>query len=311
MTAVDDVARMLTLVPWLLERPGASLTETADAFGVTPDRLRRDLYHLDFCGLPGLGGGALFDVAIVDDRIVVEMADELRRPLRLTAREALRLVLTVDTVAETFGDALPALRRAASKLHQATNVPQSVAVELATEGGRWLAPLQQAVASRRQVRLRYRGRGDPTPVCRTVDPWVVRIAEGAIYLQGHDHRADALRSFRLDRIADVEVLAEPAAVGAPSGPLPPPRYVPGPDDVEVELLVGPGARWIADAVETDRMEQVADDRWRVVFHTDVEPWAERLVLMGGGEVTVVSPPDLAHRVRDRARRALARYDATD
>ena len=97
MSATDDVARMLTLVPWLLERPGASLAETAAAFGVDERTVRRDLLdHLDFCGLPGLGGGDLFTVDLSGDRIVVSMADELQRPVRPTPAEALQLVLGLN-----------------------------------------------------------------------------------------------------------------------------------------------------------------------------------------------------------------------
>jgi hypothetical protein len=127
VSAAGDVARMLTLVPWLLERPGASLTETAEQFGVDERTIRRDLGHLDFCGLPGLGGGDLFEVELVGDRIVVRMADELRRPLRPTPREALRLVLTVDAVAEALGDELPALRSAVAKVRDALGIPEVVA----------------------------------------------------------------------------------------------------------------------------------------------------------------------------------------
>jgi hypothetical protein len=67
VSAADDVHRMLVLVPWLLERPGAHVDEMADVFATTSDQIRRDLALLDFCGLPGLRGGDLFDVTIIND----------------------------------------------------------------------------------------------------------------------------------------------------------------------------------------------------------------------------------------------------
>lgn len=308
MTAADAVARMLTLVPWLLERPGASLRETADAFGVDVGTVRRDLEQLDFCGLPGLRGGDLFEVDIVGDRILVRMADELRRPLRLTPREALRLVLTVDVVAGAYGDELPALRSAVDKVRAAAGVPEGVQVHLEDDGRGWVPALREAIAGGRRVRLEYAGRNDPAPVAREVDAWELHVADGTWYLQGHDARSGERRTFRLDRIAAVEVLG-PAEVTRPDGDLPPPVYAPGPDDTVVELVLGRGSRWIADAARTDDREELPDGRLRVVFSTDALRWVERLVLMGGGGVEVVRPEALERAARTTATRALARYEA--
>ncbi len=307
MSATDAVARMLTLVPWLLERPGASVAETAGAFGVDEATIREDLSHLDFCGLPGLGGGDLFDVSIVGDRILVQMADELRRPLRLTPREALRLVLVVDAVAEALGEELPALRSALDKVRAAAGVPPGVTVQLESEGGRWLADVRRALTDGRQVRLRYQGRSDEHPRDRIVDPWALHVTEGSWYLQGHDHDAHARRTFRLDRVADLTVLDAARTLDPPDGPLPAPRYVPGPDDVPVDVVLAPPARWVADSVDAAQIEDLGDGRRRIRFHTDALPWVERLLLMAGPAAEVVSPPELVEAVRAEAGAALARY----
>lgn len=307
MSATDDVARMLTLVPWLLERPGASIDEIVATFGTDERTIRADLDSLDFCGLPGLGGGDLFEVNIIEDRVVVRMADELRRPLRLTPREALRLVLTVDAVAEAMGDELPALRSAVDKIRTAAGVPEGVRVQLGSEGGRWVAPVRQALGEGRRLRLSYQGRSDESPQDRLLDPWALHVAEGNWYVQGHDHRADDRRTFRLDRVADLEVLDEAVTHPAPAGPLPAPRYAPGPDDTAVELVLGPRARWLAEVIEPDGVDDLSDGRRRVRFSTDALRWVERLVLMGAGDVEVVVPSSLGADVRDEARTALARY----
>lgn len=308
MTAADDVARMLTLVPWLLERPGASLREAAESFGVDVRTIRRDLEQLDFCGLPGLRGGDLFEVDIVGERVLVRMADELRRPLRLTPREALRLVLTVDGVADAYGDELPALRSAVDKVRRAAGVPDTVQVRLEDDGARWLQVLRPAVAEGRRVRLDYAGRNDARPVTREVDAWALHVADGNWYLQGHDARSGGRRTFRLDRIADAEVVG-PGETPRPTDELPPPVYAAGPDDTVVELVLGRDARWVADAVRTEDREELPDGGLRIVFSTDALRWVQRLVLMGGGGVAVVRPAGVAQGAREAARRALERYGA--
>lgn len=306
MSATGDVARMLALVPWLLERPGASLAETAAAFGVDAATIERDLGHLDFCGLPGLGGGDLFDVSLVGERIVVQLADELKRPVRPTPSEALRLVLTLDAVVRVLGDELPALRAAVAKVHQALGVPDGAVevVEPAPTGP--VLALRRALADDRRVRLRYRARGSEDARSREVDPLALHVLDGAWYLQAHDHGAGELRAFRLDRVVDLEVLDRPRTTEVPAD-LPPPRYRPGPDDLEVVLDLAPGARWVADAVVADRTDAGDDGQVRLTFRTDRPAWVAELLVMAGGQARVVAPVELAARVRERASTALATY----
>lgn len=307
MSAADDVARMLTLVPWLLERPGATVDETAEAFGVPRRTILHDLDAVGYCGLPGLGGGDLFEVSIVEDRILVAMADELRRPLRLTPREALRLVLAGEAVAAALGDDFPALRSALDAVRDAAGVPSEVEVELDEDGTVWLAPLRQAIDGRRRVRLAYRGRADPSPSDRDVDPWALQVAAGSWYLRGRDGRTDEPRTFRLDRIAALEVLDAAAEPGPQEHP-PPPRYEPGPDDLEVSLLLDRDTRWLAESVDADEVVELQEGRRRVRFRTDAPAWIASIVLGAGPGVVVESPGELADLVRETARRALARYE---
>ncbi len=291
---------MLTLVPWLLERPGASLTEAAEVFDVDEDTIREDLGHLDFCGLPGLGGGALFEVTLVEDRVVLTMADELRRPLRPTAEEALRLVVSVDAVAAALGDELPALRSAIDRVRAALGIPERSADVLEPEGVAALPLLRRAVREGRRVVLEYQGRGDERPISRQVDPWVLHVVDGTWYLQGHDHGAQERRVFRLDRIATARE-AHVARQVPPPAELPPPRYVPGEEDLEVVLALTARGRWVEEAVTADRVELHDDGSVTVELRTDAPAWVARLVLMAAGEARVLSPDSLAETVVALAR----------
>ena len=311
MSAGTDVARMLTMVPWFLERPGASVDEAAEAFGVPPRTIRRDLSHLDFCGLPGLGGGALFDVTLERDRVVVSMADELRRPLRLTPREALRLVLSLQAVDEAFGDELPALRSAIDKVRLAADLPAHAAVAVGEDADpSWLRTLRDAMRAQQQVRLTYQGRHDDHPRDRVVDPWQLDVTPDGWYLHGHDHDADDHRVFRLDRVGSLEVLAAPVVHVRPATPLPEPRYEPAEDAIEVVVRLGPSARWLADAVHHDEVVDDGEDL-EVRFQTDAPRWVARLLLMGAPAVEVVAPDEIAALVAAEARAAMDQYPSGD
>lgn len=307
MSAGERVARMLTLVPWLRERPGASLAEAAAALGVEPATIRQDLRELDLCDLPGLGTGPLFEVELWGDRAVVRLAEGLTRPFRLTPREALHLVVTASTVAGALGDELPALASALGKVREAVGLPREVAGAVSGPQGPWLRELRAAVTEGRRVRLAYRGRSDTAARRRVVDPWTLRVSQGAWYLQGHDREAGELRTFRLDRVVDLEVLAEPRAHEPPPEPLPEPRYTPGPGDLPVELVVAPEARWLTERVEVDEQEDLGGGRLRVRLHTDAPDHIAGLLLAAGPAVRIVDPPALADRVAELARGALEAY----
>ena len=306
MSATADVARMLTLVPWLIERPGASIEEISSTFGVTATTIRRDLEQLDFCGLPGLGGGDLFDVSLVGDRVVVSMADELRRPLKPTPSEALRLVLTVDAVTEVLGDELPALRSAIAKVRRALGVPEEIADVLEAGGGTTVGLARRAVFDRRRVRLAYQGRTDAAPSEREIDPWALHVVDGVWYLQGHDHSVDDRRTFRLDRVAAFELLDVDVEGPAPDE-LPAPRYVAGAEDLEVLLEVSPQGRWLMDALQVDSVEERSSGGARIRLRTDAPQWLAGTLLMAGTDVEVIEPEELAGAVEQRAREAVERY----
>jgi len=297
-----DVVRMLTLIPWLLERPGTSLQETAAAFAADVPTIRAELEHLDYCGLPGLGGGALFDVTIVGDAVTVRMADELRYPMRPTPSEALRLLLIATAAERVVGPEVPALRSAIAKLHRALGVAPGAVDVLDAEPDGDVATIRRAIAAGVRVRFDYRGRGDRAPALREVEPWAVELSEGAWYLHGHDVAAAAGRVFRLDRAAGLRMTEEPAVVPAPDE-LPPPRYEPGPEDLAVVLLLAPGAEWLLDAVRTDA-QRATDAGLRVELRVANPEWLIRLVLMAAGGAVVLEPPELRQQVRSRAEAAL-------
>lgn len=309
MSAGERVARMLTLVPWLRERPGASLAEAAAVVGVEASTIRRDLRDLDLCDLPGLGGGSLFEVELWGDRVIVRLAEGLMRPFRPTPREALHLVVTASTVAGALGEEIPALASALGKVREAVGLPRAVADSVSGPQGPWLRELRAATTEGRRVRLTYRGRSDAAPRQRVVDPWTLRGSGGAWYLQGHDREAGALRTFRLDRVVDLEVLPEPRAHEPPPEPPPEPRYVPGPGDLPVELVAEPEARWLTEHVEVDEQEDLGGGRLRLRLHTDAPDHIAGLLLAAGPGVEIIDPPALADRVAELARGALEAYDA--
>jgi predicted DNA-binding transcriptional regulator YafY len=300
--------RLLTMVPWLLEHPGVSIAEVSERFGVPRHELTEDLDILGYCGLPGYGGGDLIEVSLMGDRIVVRMADFFSRPLTLSVREAVTLLLAARALSSVEGlDESAPLRRAAATLEAALGAEAvQVAVDLTSDGDQWLASVRTAVAEGRVIGLVYRSARRAETSSRVVEPWAVVGAGGAWYLQGYCRTAQAPRDFRLDRIKELEVTDERVTTPAPSVPAPP-VYRPAPDDIVVTLELAPPAWWVAEWAVVDKVTGTGRKR-RVQLRTPDLEWAARLVLQLGGNAVVVGPEQLRDRVADLARQTLAGYE---
>jgi proteasome accessory factor C len=148
---------------------------------------------------------------------------------------------------------------------------------------------------------------------RDVDPIRVANVGDRWYLEGWCHRAEAVRLFRLDRVVSIEVLdvdgTPPAEAVARDGD--DALFSPSPDDVVVTVDLEPAARWVAEYYPVDQVDELPGGRLRVRLRTASPDWLPRLALRLGGGLTVVSPPEVAERVRTLAEQALAGYEVAD
>jgi proteasome accessory factor C len=314
--AIDRTRRMLSLVTYLRERPGAHVSDVARAFGITEDELIADLDVLPMCGT-SFRGGDLLDIDTDGDRIWWHNPDDVAEPLRLAADEATALLVAARAVATLpglrEGDRL-ALLRATAKLEaaagEAAGASSRLSVTFESEGGVF-ADVDRAISERRRLWLRYYSPARDELTEREVDP-IRLFAVGHTYLEGWCHLSEARRTFRLDRVAEIKLLDEPAA--------PPeiePRDLseglvqPSADDPEVVVEVGPGGRWVAEYYPHDSAEELPDGGLRITLRTPAPASLRRLALRLGGEGRIVSPSDLADSARQAARDALAAYDTPD
>ncbi|WP_318783776.1 helix-turn-helix transcriptional regulator [Plantactinospora soyae] len=193
-------------------RPGTTADELGERLGVTERAARRYVGILREAGIPvesvrGPHGGYRF-----------------RRGTRLppvvfTEAEALGLVMAVldgqpaaadvnDLVGSALSKVIKALpesvgRQAATLREHASAAPDrsSARPDPATTSA-----LVAAVALRRRVLVTY-GSEAGHEWETEVDPWAVVVRHGRWYLLCHSHRADAVRTYRVDRIRAVQQTA--------------------------------------------------------------------------------------------------------
>jgi proteasome accessory factor C len=310
----ERLPRLLALVPYLQAHNGIAIEQAAADFGISEDQLRRDLQLLWMCGLPGHGPGDLIDLSFEGDTVSVIFDAGMSRPLRLTAEEALPLVVALRTLAEMPGVTdRDAVERALAKVESAacgSVVAQTVAVEL-DRVGRMLPVLQQAIDTGRALALRYYTATRDETTERTVDPMRLFEMDGRSYLEAWCRRAEGMRVFRVDRIDRAEVLGEPAS--------PPPEaelrdltegvFTPAPEHMLVVLRVDAAYAWVADYYPPESETVDANGRRQISVRVADPAWVRALALGAAGHVEVLSPEWLAESVREEARAALSAYAA--
>jgi proteasome accessory factor C len=302
------------VVPYVVQHPGVELEELARTFETDQDELALDLNLLFVSGLPPYGPGDLIDVQIEDGRVWIDMADYFARPLRMSRSEALALYLQGKALLGTPGLAeAPALRSALDKLEAGLG-PEILGrlagrVDVAEEGrpAETLDLLRRAASSSERLEIEYYSASREATTTRTIEPEEVFSALGNWYIVAWDPSVPGERMFRADRIRTARTTGERferrglAGAGRP-------LYSRSEEDVRVRLLLGPGARWVAEYYETEEVVERKGGRLEVVIPTKRLPWLARLVLSLGEDVTVLGPPALVDAVRDVAGKAVSLYD---
>lgn len=209
---LSPTARALRALEILQTRPGTTAAQLGERLGVTERAARRYVGILREAGIPvesarGPYGG-------------YRLGRGTRLPpVVFTETEALGLVMAVldgrpaaeegeDLVGSALGKVIRALpesigRQAAALREHAAAAPDRHAArpDPVTTGA-----LVAAVAARRRVLITYRSEaGNEWEV--EVDPWAVVVRYGRWYILGHSHHADAIRTYRVDRVQAVHQTA--------------------------------------------------------------------------------------------------------
>ncbi|MEU1409523.1 WYL domain-containing protein [Streptomyces sp. NPDC005728] len=208
-TGTSPTARALRTLEILRTRPGTTAEQLAQKLGVTDRAARRYVAILREAGI------------LVDSVRGPHGGYQLRRgtrlpPVSFTQSEALGLVMAVldgrpaatdpgDLVGSALDKVVHALpegigRQAAALREHAAAAPDPSA---AYADPAVTSALVDAIAARRRVVITYRSEAG-NQWRAEVDPWAVVVRRARWYLLCHSHRADAVRTYRVDRVLAAE-----------------------------------------------------------------------------------------------------------
>ncbi len=297
------LSRLMAMVPWLVAHDGVTIEEAAAHFGISVEQCEKDLWLLVVCGLPGHGPDQLVDIQFWDDgRIHVIDPQTLDRPLRLSGDEIMSLLVALRLLLQVPGSHDRAtLHRVIARLESALGAPQASAGVLVESGvtSAVLEAIDTALAEHRTLHLVYAARTDDAVTDRIVHPQAVVTTEGRMYLEGYCERAEAVRTFRIDRILSAEL-------GSP-GPVQGSGSVNSGPALTAQVRLTPSSRWALDVYPFSGVHEAEDGSFEAnLAYQDLE-WLTRVVLSLAGEMEVISSQDARQWVAAAALAALSSY----
>jgi proteasome accessory factor C len=288
------LSRILALIPYVLAKDGAKVSEIIDRFDYTEEDLTRDLNTVFFCGLPGYTPGDLMEAYIDGDEVIIDAADYFAKAPRLTPMEALGLMAAGMAIIGS-GQGSPDLKTAVDKLTRALLPDAGSAIDVDVSGdSENLSTLKSAAADQQVIRIRYRSLGRETETVREIEPWAVVSTLGNWYVQAFCRLVGGERVFRVDRIRDLEVLDE--RFQRPEAPTEPEiAYTPSEEDVVARIRLETSARWVLDYYPVDVVKETKTGTDIRFSSPDAEIPA-RLLLRLGDQARLLDGEEVRARV---------------
>jgi predicted DNA-binding transcriptional regulator YafY len=313
----NTATRLITMIMLLQRQPHQTAAQLAQTLDVSVRTVQRYIAMLDEMGIPiyaergPYGGYAL-------------VRGYKMPPLVFTPEEAAAVYLGTSFLEQVWGRLYQeAARGALAKLDNVLPGEQRREVAWARQtllaigmnqadpnrSAPHLEQLWEAVHQRQRVRLLYRGRNQPAPLQRDFDPYVLVHGWGWQYCLGYCHLRQGIRSFRLDRILELELLEQtfeiPADFDLGAYVAAEPYFQ---RQIQVRLYFAPEAALQAldNQSQWDGLEEQPDGSIIVTLAIpDVEA-AASVVMSYGYLAKVVEPKELRVLVQERAEAIAAR-----
>lgn len=201
---IQEVSRLLDLVPFLSTHSHISLKELANEFGISEKAMANELTALSMCGLPGYTPYELIEIFFESGFVTINNHEALDIPRALTQLEVASLLIGLEILRDSAIDESSTLITKIDSLIAQMKSLMGGAITIADNPiTSFQAVIESAIAHRRSLSLQYRSPVRDEVATRRVDPLTLRNEKSHIYLVAFCHNAGAIREFRLDRVTDV------------------------------------------------------------------------------------------------------------
>jgi predicted DNA-binding transcriptional regulator YafY len=314
----NTATRLITLIFLLQNQPNQKASDLAEKLGVSLRTVHRYFDMLEEMGIPlyaergPYGGFSL-------------VRGYKMPPLVFTLEEAVALVLGTGMVEEMWGELYrESARGALAKLENLLPEEQVrevawarnslVATGMNRSDLKALTPtlekLRRAIREHRSLEMNYQSGQVPHPTQRKVDPYALVHRWGWWYVVGFCQLRGEVRTFRVDRIAEVSL--SDATFSIPSD-FDLQSYLKKELDsqpqVKAKLKVDADAGWLIQGNHSfwESVEEQGDGSMVVSFSAPALEWAASTALAYGPAVEVLEPPELRRMVMEWLQVTAAKY----
>jgi proteasome accessory factor C len=296
----ERFGRLVTLAGMLIgaakDEVDLSVKELCSVLELSEEELRDDI---DVLNVVNFGGGTYVLYAeIKGDVIEVDSepyGDSFARPARLLPLEAKALVAAIDLV----GNHMPQTRldTARDKIIDALGhdpAREGLAIAVEPGGVEAARTVNEAIASRRVLKLTYYKENEDTFSERTVEPYRLENGHEGWYAECYDLERNAMRHFKLDRIKEATITdsvfeprPEATELAGVEGWMSDGKV---PEASVARVWVSPErSRWLRE--ERNVVEELSDGSVVVELPYAGTSWLVREILRGAGDLVVLDPPE--------------------
>jgi proteasome accessory factor C len=298
-TPIEQTARLLDLVPFLLTHQGIAVDDLAKQFAVTQEVILDDLNTLWMCGLPGYTPLELIDLEFDSGYVTIRNADPLAKVRALGGCEMVALALGLDLLLNGLG-VLPTeiTDRIVQLSERVRSVIGSQITITEAAQSQVRAVIDRAIAERANVSIAYFSPQRDEVKERIVSPFGFFIEGSFEYLEAFCELAGAARTFRLDRIktASPDLLPRITATSKEISATPlttKARITRGERSTAESLGLSPGEITIGEAISLS------------AYSVD---WIARTALGSCGDLVIDSPEEIRRSIVQSVETTLALYE---
>jgi proteasome accessory factor C len=298
-TPIEQTARLLDLVPFLLTHQGIAVDDLAKQFAVTQEVILDDLNTLWMCGLPGYTPLELIDLEFDSGYVTIRNADPLAKVRALGGSEMVALALGLDLLLNGLGDLPTEITDRIVQLSERVRsvIGSQITITEAAQS-QVRAVIDRAIAERANVSIAYFSPQRDEVKERIVSPFGF-FTEGSFeYLEAFCELAGAARTFRLDRIktASPDLLPRITATSKEISATPlttKARITRGERSTAESLGLSPGEITIGEAISLS------------AYSVD---WIARTALGSCGDLVIDSPEGIRRSIVQSVETTLALYE---
>ena len=289
---VEKAARLLDLVPFIYTHQGISVTDLAAEFSIETEELLGDLNALWMCGETRFD---LIELEFESGFVYIRNADALNVVRSLSVQEVTAILFGLDLLKESISAERADLLSDIELVKKVIGTPlqRLVASEPMISGG-VITAIDDALKNRQRLQITYHSVAEDVTSERVLHPIEKRIENGVELLLAFCESADALRSFRLDRIQKAELLPEPITQTG--------RVQSGAIE-SVTIKVHHDLRRVFEALGT--LTPGKGDTFSIEIYN--QSWLIREVLASGGAIEVVEPEALRAEISRQAGLVASQY----